>query len=128
MFERRLFFHIDWALLTAILVISGIGIAMIYSTTYVVLPDGAGGHAGPQVRTQLYALALGLLALLIFLAVDYRMLAEHSLLLYLALVGVLLFVLFAGSTQFGARRWISIGAFNLQPSEFARLTVALILA
>ena len=37
MFERRLFFHVDWALLTAILLLAGIGIAMIYSTTYVTL-------------------------------------------------------------------------------------------
>lgn len=127
MFERRLFFHIDWALLSAILLITGIGVAMIYSTTYVLLPDG-GGHAGPQVRTQMYALVLGLIALLVCLSLDYRMLAEHSLMIYLGLLGVLLFVLFKGSTQFGAQRWISIGSFNLQPSEFARLTVALILA
>jgi len=89
MFERRLFFHIDWALLTAILMIAGIGIAMIYSTTYVRTPDG--GHAGPQVATQVTALVIGLVALVICLSIDYRMLAE-------------------------------------QPSEFARLTVALILA
>ncbi|MEX1127091.1 MAG: rod shape-determining protein RodA [Vicinamibacterales bacterium] len=127
MFERRLFFHIDWALIVAMLLICGIGIAMIYSTTYVHLPDG-GGYAGGFVRTQVYALALGLVALLVFLAIDYRMLAEHSLLLYLALIGVLIFVLFKGSTQFGSTRWISVGAFNLQPSEFARLTVALIVA
>jgi rod shape determining protein RodA len=127
MFERRLFFHIDWALLTAILLIAGIGVAMIYSTTYVLLPDG-GGHAGSQVRTQMYALVLGLVALLVCLTIDYRMLAEHSLIIYFGLLGVLVFVLFAGSTQFGAQRWISIGSFNLQPSEFARLTMALILA
>ena len=127
MFERRLYFHIDWALISAMLLITGIGVAMIYSTTYVLLPDG-GGHAGPQVKTQIYALTLGLVALLVCLTIDYRMLAEHSLIIYFALIGVLLFVLFKGSTQFGAQRWISIGSFNLQPSEFARMVVALILA
>ena len=127
MFERRLYFHIDWLLITAILLIIGIGIAMIYSTTYVLLPNG-GGHAGPQVKTQIYAVTLGLIALLVCLAIDYRMLAEHSLIIYVALMAVLLFVLFKGSTQFGAQRWISIGSFNLQPSEFARMVVALILA
>jgi rod shape determining protein RodA len=126
MFERRLFFHIDWALLTALLCIVSMGIAMIYSTTYVLTPTG--GHVGPQVWTQIYALILGLIALLIFLAIDYRMLAEHSLFVYLGLVGLLIFVLLKGSTQFGAQRWIAIGPLNLQPSEFARLTVALILA
>lgn len=126
MFERRLFFHIDWALLSALLAICAIGIAMIYSTTYVLGPDG--GHAGPQVRTQVIALVLGFIALLVFLAIDYRMLAEHSLFLYLGLCGLLVFVLLKGSTQFGAQRWIAIGPLNLQPSEFGRLAVALILA
>ena len=127
MFERRLYFHVDWLLLTALLVIAGIGIAMIYSTTYVTLPDGT-GHAGPQVRTQVYALIIGLLAFLIFLTLDYRMLAEHSLFLYGGLVILLLFVLLKGSTQMGAQRWIPIGPFNLQPSEFGRVVLALILA
>ena len=33
MFERRLYYHIDWALLTALLALCGIGLAMIYSAT-----------------------------------------------------------------------------------------------
>ena len=127
MFERRLYFHVDWLLLTALLVIAGIGIAMIYSTTYVTMPDGT-GHAGPQVRTQVYALVIGLVAFLVFLTLDYRMLAEHSLFLYGGLVILLVFVLVKGSTQMGAQRWIPIGPFNLQPSEFGRVVLALILA
>ena len=39
MFERRLYFHVDWLLLGAILVLSGIGVAMIYSTTYITTAD-----------------------------------------------------------------------------------------
>ncbi|MEO7275838.1 MAG: FtsW/RodA/SpoVE family cell cycle protein, partial [Vicinamibacterales bacterium] len=126
MFERRLYFHFDWLMLAAILAITGIGIAMIYSTTYVPLPEG--GHASPQVRTQLYALVLGMVAFLVFLALDYRMLAEHSLALYAALCALLLFVLIKGSTQMGAQRWIPLGPFNFQPSEFGRVVIALILA
>jgi rod shape determining protein RodA len=124
-FERRLYFHIDWLLLAAVLLITGIGIAMIYSTTYVTLPDG--GHAGPQVRTQLYALVIGLIVLVVFLWVDYRLLAEHSLFMYAGLCALLLYVLIKGSTQMGAQRWIPIGPFHLQPSEFARVVIALIL-
>jgi hypothetical protein len=63
MFERRLFFHVDWLLLAAVLLLAGIGIAMIYSTTFVTLSNG-GGHAGPQVWTQLYALAIAIVALI----------------------------------------------------------------
>ena len=126
MFERRLFFHIDWALLTAVMVIVAIGVAMIFSTTYVTM--SVGGHAGPQVRTQIYAVVIGLVALIVCLTLDYRMLAEHSLMLYVGLCAALVFVLVKGSTQFGAQRWISIGSFNFQPSEFGRVAVALVLA
>jgi rod shape determining protein RodA len=125
-FERRLFFHVDWLLLGALLMLTGIGVAMIYSTTYVVTLDG--GHPGPQVRTQFYALLLGLMALLVCLAIDYRVLAENSLVFYGGLLALLVYVLFKGSTQYNATRWIDMGPFNLQPSEFGRMVVALILA
>jgi len=126
MFERRLYFHIDWLLFAAILVLAGIGIAMVYSTTYVATPTG--GHAAPQVFTQGYALILGLIALVVCLAVDYRVLAENSLFIYGALLVMLVFVLLKGQTQMGGQRWIPIGPFHLQPSEFGRICVALMLA
>jgi len=126
MFERRLYFHVDWLLLGAVLLLSAVGVAMIYSTTYVVTP--AGGHAGKEVMPQVYALVIGLVALLVCLMIDYRMLAEHSLFIYGALVLLLVFVLFKGQTQMGAQRWIPIGPFHLQPSEFGRIAVALVLA
>ena len=128
MFERRLFFHVDWLLLGAILMLAGIGVAMIYSTTYRLLPDGSGGYAGREFWTQLYALGLGGIALLICLTIDYRALAEHSLLIYAGLLGLLVFVLVAGDSAGGAQRWIALGPFKLQPSEFGRITLALILA
>jgi rod shape determining protein RodA len=126
MFERRLYFHIDWLLLGAILVICGIGVAMVYSTTYIT--DAAGGRAAPQVWTQTYALGIGLVALLVCLAIDYRVFAEHSLFLYGSLIVLLIFVLLKGQTQMGGQRWIPIGRFHLQPSEFGRIGVALMLA
>ncbi len=127
MFERRLYFHIDWLLLGAVLLIACIGLAMIYSTTYVHLPGG-GGRPGPRFWVQIYAVGLGIGALVFFLAVDYRFLAEHSLFVYCALLALLVYVLFGGVRAGGSTRWISLGAFNLQPSEFARMVLALILA
>jgi rod shape determining protein RodA len=126
MFERRLYFHVDWLLLGAILLLSAVGVAMVYSTTYVT--TATGGHPGPQPFTQFYALGIGLVALLVCLVIDYRVLAEHSLFIYGTVVVLLVFVLFKGSTQMGAQRWIPIGAFHLQPSEFGRIAVALVLA
>jgi rod shape determining protein RodA len=127
MFERRLYFHIDWLLLGAVLTLAGIGVVMIYSTTYRLMPDGS-GYAGREFWTQLYALGIGGIALLICLTIDYRALAEHSLLIYGGLLALLLFVLVAGDSAGGAQRWIELGPFKLQPSEFGRITLALILA
>jgi rod shape determining protein RodA len=127
MFERRLIFHVDWLLLGAILLLAGLGLAMVYTTTYVhTSPQGP--HPGGQFLTQIYAISLGLVTLLVCLAIDYRKLAENSLVIYSGLIILLLFVLFRGSTQYNATRWIAIGSFNLQPSEFARITIALMLA
>src|SRR5918993_2521593 len=120
MFERRLFFHVDWLLLGAVLLIAAIGATMIYSTTYVRLPDGT-GHAGREFWTQLYALAIGSVALLVCLTIDYRLLAEHSLFLFAGLIGLLIYVLVAGDSAMGAQRWIALGPFKFQPSEFARM-------
>jgi len=71
---------------------------------------------------------IGMVALLVCLAVDYRVFAENSLFIYGALTVLLIFVLFKGQTQMGAQRWIPIGPFHLQPSEFGRISVALMLA
>jgi rod shape determining protein RodA len=122
MFERRLYYHIDWALLTAILALCALGMAMIYSTT-------VGSTRNLHLyTTQLYAIALGLGALLFMLTVDYRAFTDKSHLIYIGLLALLLYVLFFGTAQMGARRWIPLRIFNLQPSEFAKIGVALVLA
>jgi len=124
MFERRLYFHIDWLLLGAVLMIVAMGLTMIYSTTY----HYQTGVPGREFWTQLYALGIGLVALVVCLTIDYRMLAEQSLFMYGGLLALLVFVLVAGDSAGGAQRWIALGAFKLQPSEFARITLALMLA
>jgi rod shape determining protein RodA len=71
---------------------------------------------------------LGLIALVICLSVDYRALADKSHLIYLGIIALLIYVLLFGVVRGGSRRWIDLGPFNLQPSEFAKAAVALVLA
>jgi rod shape determining protein RodA len=122
-FERRLYYHVDWALLIAIFALCALGVAMIFSTT----SDPTRGNSHLYI-TQLYAIGLGTFAMVFTLTLDYRTFTDKSHLLYIALLAVLLYVLFLGTVQMGARRWIPIGGFNLQPSEFAKVGVALVLA
>ena len=123
MFERRLFHHLDWALVAALTALCGLGLAMIHSAT--ADPSRA---VSPLLVTQCYAVGLGVLAMLCTLVFDYRTFTDKSHVLYVALLALLLYVLFLGSVQMGARRWIPVGGFNLQPSEFAKIGVALALA
>ena len=119
MFERRLYHHVDWLLIGAILAICGIGLVMIYSAT---------GGAGRIYWTQVYALGLGLVAMAAAVMIDYRSLADKSHWIYLGMLILLAAVLFIGSVRGGSRRWIDLGFFNLQPSEFAKAALALTLA
>jgi rod shape determining protein RodA len=119
MFERRLYYHIDWLLLAAVFLLCGVGLAMIYSAT---------GGATRVYWTQVYAIGLGTLAMAVCLTVDYRTLVDKSHLIYLAMVVTLVGVLFFGAVRGGSRRWIDLGVFNLQPSEFAKAVLALVLA
>lgn len=124
MFERRLMAHFDWSMLAAILLLSGIGLAMIHSATY----DGAGQYASQKFYTQLYAVVLGIFVLAVFSMIDYRIFTNHAILIYVLLLAVLVYVLVAGIMHGGARRWISFGFINFQPSEFARLFLAVVIA
>src|SRR5207244_5122124 len=62
------------------------------------------------------------------LTLDYRTFTDKSHLIYLVLIALLVYVMFFGTVQMGARRWIPLKFFNLQPSEFAKVGVALVLA
>lgn len=121
MFERRLFYHVDWLMIVALGALCAMGVVMIYATTH------NGPNSGLYMR-QLYAIAIGIVVFGACLAVDYRTLAENSLVFYVAVVVLLVAVLFFGTTGGGARRWIPLPFFALQPSEFAKICVALTLA
>ena len=122
--DRRLLPHLDWPLVAAILALTLIGISTIYSVTW----DIQNGRPGNEFWSQMYALPVALGALLVCLVIDYRTLAQRSLLIYGALILLLIYVMFFGVVRGGARRWIPIGGFSLQPSEFARIVLALVLA
>ncbi len=100
------------------------GLVMIFSATY----DATTEQVGSQFYRQLGALLIGLVALVASLMVDYRTIVSRSLLIYGGLTACLVFTLWFGIERGGAQRWIDLGPVNLQPSEFARIAVTLVLA
>ena len=122
--ERRLSAHIDWLLLGAVLGLALIGLATIYSVTW----DHRLEQPGRQFWMQMYSLPVALTAMTVCLLIDYRTLTQRSLIIYGLFVASLVAVMFIGDVRMGARRWIDLGGFSLQPSEFGRITIALVLA
>lgn len=79
-------------------------------------------------RRQLLSLLLGVIAYLVAAALDYRRLERFALPAYGAALLLLLAVHFAGHSALGARRWISIAGFPLEPSELSKIVVLVVLA
>src|ERR1019366_1719495 len=97
-------------------------IAMVVSTT-------AGTPRGDLAGKQIFFTVLGLIAAGVLLAIDYRILLQYSPGLYGFTLLVLLLLPIFGKRIAGAKSWLKMGSgFQLQPSEFARISIALLLA
>jgi len=121
---RRFISSFDSWFVIVVFLILGLGVLSIYTVTY-----GVSSKAHLPIYTkQLVWIGLGLVVLFAVAAVDYHELARWSLFFYAGCVVLLILVLLVGRTGMGARRWLSLGFFDLQPSEWIKLVVILVLA
>ena len=84
--------------------------------------------AGADWERQLVWLALGAVAFAVAAWFDYRRLASLGPAIYVAMIVLLIAVHLVGRTALGARRWLSVGGFPLEPSELSKLMLVLVLA
>jgi rod shape determining protein RodA len=85
--------------------------------------------ASPAVwKTQAAWMGVGVLVALATTLFDYRSYQRLAWVFYGVVVLLLLLVFVKGRTVMGARRWISLGGMNLQPSELAKVAVIMALA
>lgn len=109
----------DRILFGTMLALSGFGLLMIYSAT------SSAGSVG--MERQMIFVAAGLTIYLIVSNIDYREFKNLiPMISVLVLIGLFAVYLFPPIN--GARRWIPLGLFNLQPAEFAKVMVILLLA
>jgi rod shape determining protein RodA len=80
------------------------------------------------VWRQVSWVGVGLLGLLVVASVDYRNLVRSAPVLYVLGLGLLTSVFVLGRTVSGARRWIHLGPFTVQPSELFKLIFIITLA
>lgn len=121
--DRRLVTHFEWPLLCISLLIAGCGLLTIFSATYV--PDAP---VSSYVIRQASWIGAGLVLMLMTLAIDYRILDRLGLVIYAGVLGLLLLVPLIGSSGGGARRWLSFGPLSIQPSEFMKVAIVVVLA
>lgn len=118
----------DYPLALIALLLTAFGIAAVYSAGQTEVANS--GIQGAWVR-QLTWLAVGMVAFLVTTKMSVRFLEWAALPAYLLGIALLVLTLFIGSgagTAASMKGWIGVGGFRLQPSEFAKIAVAMMLA
>ncbi len=121
--DRRLITYFDFGFLFMVLLFSMIGVGAIYSASH-----SAGGAPSTLYLKQLYWIGLGLAALLMTISIHYRTIQRYAYLIYAVSIVLLIVVAITGKEGMGAQRWIAVGPLNLQPSEFVKIALILVLA
>jgi cell division protein FtsW len=111
-------------LILVTLALVAFGLVMVYSATSASATVGGNDPSYYLKRQGIYA-ALGIILMMVAQRWDYRRLRTLSPLLVLGSLGLLAAVLVIGPSINGARRWISLGPAVFQPSELAKLALAI---
>src|SRR5438067_9374432 len=112
--------HLHWPLVLCTLIICSLGVWNLASAT----------KNAPVLMALVQAkwMVVGLGAVVALLFIDYRWLQTLAWPGYFAALGLLAGVAFAGKKVLGARRWLQVGSMQVQPSEFVKLAVIVLLA
>ena len=111
--------HLDLPLLTALLLLCGFGLLVLYSAT---------NQDWGQVQRQMMRLGLAFGVMLMLAQVHPGNLWRWAPWLFAAGVAMLLAVLLFGQVGKGAQRWLDLGLVRFQPSELVKITVPLMIA
>ena len=115
---------IDLTLLIIVLILSAVGVLLIYSAKH---------HSDNPAERSIYIkqiiwVLVGLFACALTFSIPLRFYEIFSYVLYFLSLLTLVLILMIGSSKLGVSRWISIGGFNIQPSEFAKIATIFPLA
>lgn len=109
-----------WVLVLVLMAAVGFGIAMLYSV--------AGGQVDPWATRQIVRFSVGLAILVCVALIDIRFWLQAAYPFYVVSLMMLAAVPLVGTRVLGAQRWIDLGSFQLQPSEFMKIALVLALA
>lgn len=121
--------QLDWVLIAAVLGLTVLSVLLVWSATRAQAME-TGGDPNGYLKRQVPQVLIGLALLGAVSMLDYRMLRAYAPIVYgLACLALLAVLTPLGSTVNGAKSWISLpGGFQLEPSEFAKIGLILIVA
>lgn len=120
---RPKIFNLDFSLLFIISSLISIGLIAVYSATHLAAQSG-----GSYFSKQLLISIFGLILMISFAFIPFRYIQRSSYMFYGLNILLLIIVLIFGSRGYGAERWLVIGPFRLQPSEFCKLATIMAVA
>jgi len=123
-FDRRFLKNLDVPILIIYVIITIIGLLAISATT----ATSDSGFFTPKVQKQIMWILISIVALVIVACLDYNFFDQSAYLLYGLMILMLVAVFVFGTTIKGAKRWIIISGFSMQPSEFCKILLVLSLA
>jgi rod shape determining protein RodA len=121
--------HLDWILLATVLALSLVGTLLVWAATEPGLAK-AGLDTHTYLMKQLLNIALGLVLMGAVALLDYRQLRMYAPVMYgLSGLGLVIVLTPLGTAVNGALSWINLpGGFQIEPSEYAKLSIILISA
>jgi len=120
--------HIDMWLLVVVVLIASIGVVNLYSATSAYVGASQRSVLADVYVTQIYWIVVGLLLAMLVAAIDYRHFERLAPILYVGGMLVLLLVFVLATDVRGSQRWLKLGSFTFQPSEFMKPLVVLMVA
>ncbi|WP_373844737.1 stage V sporulation protein E [Clostridium sp.] len=119
---------IDFPLFTAIMLLTAIGVVMVYSaSSYKAFFDKTTQDSMYFLKKQGLWAIIGTFCMFFTIKINYRRIKKYTKVLMLISV-VFLLVVFAFESTNGAQRWIRVGTVGFQPSELAKYIVVLYMA
>jgi cell division protein FtsW len=120
---------VDISFLTLVMILLTIGVTMVLSASFARAYFDPGGVTGGKpayyfVRQFIFA-ALGVAAMIVCSRLPIGFYKRFSVPLLIAAVVLLALVPIIGTDANGAKRWIGLGAFTVQPSEIAKIGIIL---
>jgi rod shape determining protein RodA len=120
--ERPWYKSFNWVMVGAALALGLFGVLCIHSA------DLHDADASGEWRKQLIYLGIGVLVMSIFASLDYHRLQRWAFGLYIGNMLLLGLVMVGGRSALGAQRWVNLGPVQFQPSEPAKLILAICIA